>query len=400
MDYICNHIMRTAHTQIRWYKINEEGISELLYYYGDSLQEDIVCSDQIFTQQLLSIRSEEYPILYAEKYPIYFAVICQLHCCFILGPVNVEQQQIYYEGMTVERYLAQKHNVRNTKVPYCKYENFCQEVLLLFYMMSGREMSYVELNEKNYITESLLASMQIKKSELFFNYHEHSRVHNPYELEARTMEGIRKGDVERVIKSLDETFTGEYGILSKSSLQSAKNLGIIGLTLASRAAIGGGMPYEKAFSLHDSQVLRLEEINNIGEVEVMIRQSKIQYAEMVHELRSGCDRKKNLLIEECKNLIFRKMHTKIIIRELADELEVSVEYLSALFRKTEGICIKDYITKEKVQLAENMLIYSQYSIEQIALYLGFNSQSHFGSVFKKHENMTPKQYRDNFAKKM
>ena len=191
--------------------------------------------------------------------------------------------------------------------------------------------------------------MQIKKSELFFNYHEHSRVHNPYELEARTMEGIRKGDVERVIKSLDETFTGEYGILSKSSLQSAKNLGIIGLTLASRAAIGGGMPYEKAFSLHDSQVLRLEEINNIGEVEVMIRQSKIQYAEMVHELRSGCDRKKNLLIEECKNLIFRKMHTKIIIRELADELEVSVEYLSALFRKTEGICIKDYITKEKTR---------------------------------------------------
>lgn len=129
----------------------------------------------------------------------------------------------------------------------------------------------------------------------------------------------------------------------------------------------------------------------------MVRQAKLQYAELVRALAHG--RQKNSIIEECKNLIFERMHSRIIVRELADELHVSLEYLSALFKKTEGICIRDYIMKQKIQLAENLLTYSEYSLEQIGLYLGFSSQSHFGAVFKKYEGISPKQYRSKYAKK-
>lgn len=399
LDYICNHILRTTHAQIRQYEVSEENGLKLLNYYGDAIQEDAVNADEEFAQEILRVGMKEYPVIYVEEYPVYYSVIYHPPTCLIIGPINVEQQQIYREGMTVQNYLARQHRMDCLKIPYCEYEAFCQEVLLLFYVVTGKEMSYKELNDKNFITDDLIASMKEKKSRLFFNYHEYSRVHNPYSQEARTMEGIRKGDVERVKKSLNETFVGEYGVLSKNALQSAKNLGIVGLALASRAAIEGGMPYEEAFSLNDSQILKLEEMNNIGEVEVMIRRGKIQYAEIVRDLRNDSNKKKNPLVEECKNRIFRKMHSKIIVRELADELEVSIEYLSALFRKTEGMCIKDYIMKQKMQLAENLLIYSEYSIEQIGLYLGFSSQSHFGAIFKKFENMTPKQYRNIYVKK-
>lgn len=399
LDYICNHILRTIHTQIRQYKLTEEDRPELLKYYGDTFQEDAVSADEDWAGEIMSGGPKEYPVMYEEEYPVYYAVIYHLPFCFLVGPVNIEQQQAYYEGVAVEEYIARRHQVESLKIPYCKYENFCQEVLLLFYVVTGKEMSYKELNERNYISKNLLASMEEKKSRTFFNYQEHARIHNPYKLEARTMDGIRKGDVERVKKCLDETFIGEYGVLSKNSLQSARNLGVIGLALASRAAIEAGLPFEEAFSLNDSQILKIEEMNNIGEIEVMVRRSKIQYAEIVHDLKCGRDKKKNPLIEECKNLIFRKMHSKIIVRELAEELKVSAEHLSTLFRKTEGICIKDYIMKEKVLLAENLLIYSEYSIEQIGLYLGFSSQSHFGTIFKKYEGMTPKQYRDRYAKK-
>ncbi len=296
ISYICSHILRTTHTQIRQYEIVDESRLELLQYYGDSIQDDAVNSDKEFAGKLLYAGCKEHPVIYIEKYPVYYAVICsESSGCFIIGPVNVEQQQVYYDGVTVENYFARLHKVQNLKIPYCKYENFCREVLLLFYMVTGVEISYEELNEKNYITDDLLASMKEKKSKLFFSYHEHSRVHNPYKLEARTMEGIRKGDIERVERSLDETFIGEYGVLSKNSLQSARNLGIIGLALASRAAIEGGLPYEEAFSLNDSQILKIEEMNNIGEIEVMVRRSKIQYAEIVHNLKCGSDKKKILL---------------------------------------------------------------------------------------------------------
>lgn len=375
------------------------GNFKLVHYYGDDMKNDVVCADGRFAEKLMRAGREEYPVIYAEVYPVYYAIVCDKAAYFIIGPVNVEQQLMYYEGMAVQDYLAQKHKIENLRIPYCAYEKFCQEVLLLFYVLTGTEMSYKELNNKNFITKSLLASMKEKKSRLFFDYHEYSRVHNPYSQEERTMDGVRKGDVERVKKALDESVVGEYGVLAKNALRSTKNLGIVGLGIASRAAIEGGMPYEEAFSLSDSQILKIEEAKNIGEVGVMIRQSIIQFAEIVHALKHDKNKKKNPLVEECKNLIFRKMHSKIAVRELADELEVSIEYLSSLFRKTEGIRLKDYIMKEKVKLAENLLIYSEYSIEQIGLYLGFSSQSHFGAMFKKYENMTPKQYRDRYAKK-
>jgi AraC-like DNA-binding protein len=55
--------------------------------------------------------------------------------------------------------------------------------------------------------------------------------------------------------------------------------------------------------------------------------------------------------------------------------------------------------REKVKLARNLLIYSEYSIENIGLYLGFSSQSHFGRVFKKYTGVTPNIYRKRNAKK-
>lgn len=398
LNYICNHIFQTTHVQIRQYKVEEDRI-DLLNYYGAALYEEAVNTDEKFVREILGVSMRDYPVIYAKEYPVYYAVIYHSPFCFAIGPVNVEQQKIYREGMTVQEYFARHHKIEDLKIPYCEYEAFCQEILLLFYALTGQEMSFKELNEKNFITEDLLSSMKKDKSKLFFNYHEYSRIHNPYSQEARTMDGIRKGDVERVKKCLNETFVGEYGVLSKNALRNIRNLGIVGLALASRAAIEGGVPYEEAFSLNDSQILRLEEMNNIGEIKVMICQGLVQYAEIVHELMSDSNKTKNPLVEECKNLIFRRMHSKIIVSELADELDVSIEYLSALFKKTEGICLKDYIMKQKILLAENLLIYSEYTIEQIGLYLGFSSQSHFGSIFKKYEGMTPKQYRNTYAKK-
>jgi AraC-like DNA-binding protein len=76
-----------------------------------------------------------------------------------------------------------------------------------------------------------------------------------------------------------------------------------------------------------------------------------------------------------------------------------MEYLSALFKKTEQITITDYILREKVKLAKNLLTYSEYTIEHIGLYLGFSSQSHFGKVFKKYTGVTPNLYRQRNARK-
>ena len=61
--------------------------------------------------------------------------------------------------------------------------------------------------------------------------------------------------------------------------------------------------------------------------------------------------------------------------------------------------IQEYIQKTRVERAANLLKYSEASLTEISDYVCFNSQSHFGSVFKKYMNMTPGEYRNRYKQK-
>ena len=70
-----------------------------------------------------------------------------------------------------------------------------------------------------------------------------------------------------------------------------------------------------------------------------------------------------------------------------------------MFKKHEHISLSDYILKEKIALVKNLLIYSNYTYSEIANYLGFSSQSHLGSRFKKETSYTMKEYRNLYQMK-
>ena len=61
--------------------------------------------------------------------------------------------------------------------------------------------------------------------------------------------------------------------------------------------------------------------------------------------------------------------------------------------------MKNFILKEKIRLAKNLLIYSQYSYLEIADSLSFSSQSHLGKEFKKETGFTLRHYREMYRKK-
>jgi len=386
LSYFCTHIMKSIHAPIRIYGLPK--IYDLKSYYGDEGYSDPILIDVLFRNKLLGLATQEFPVIYMEKYPIVYSVIQDKEDIYILGPVSVE----YENKWKFEKYIIKNHGLNeNFRISYCNYNRFCEEILMLFYLLSGQALSYHQLNEKNYMTQKLLRNIGENINQLFFCYQEETKIHNPYSREVREMNSIREGDVGNLLKILDEPFVGEYAILSKIPLRAMKNLAIVGLAISARAAIEGGINYEEAFSLNDSYILQVDEAVNMGEIESLVRKAKIEYTEQVCFFKN--DRPKNKLIEECKTIIFRKLHSKIIIGELAQELNVSLEYLSFLFKKTEGLCINQYIMNEKIKASKKLIIYSTLSIEQIALYLGFSSQSHFGKVFRKFEGHSPGSYK-------
>ena len=77
--------------------------------------------------------------------------------------------------------------------------------------------------------------------------------------EIREAASIRNGDPEQLKRAWEEDYTGKLGVLAKTTLRNFQNLGIVLVTLGSRAAMEGGVTPELAYSLSDSYIQKIEE---------------------------------------------------------------------------------------------------------------------------------------------
>ena len=233
-------------------------------------------------------------------------------------------------------------------------------------------------------------------TQLLFEYQEMERKHNPYDREHREMESIRTGDLASLKESMEESFDGEYAVLSKNPLRSTKNLAIFALAISSRAAIEGGVPFEEAYTVSDGYILKVDEAISNEMIGTIVTTAKYDFAGRVKANRGRNNR--NPVTEKCKRLVFMRMHQKILVRDLAEELGITPEYLSVCFKKEVGMTLSRYIHEEKVKSARALLIYSDYDIDEIANYLGYSSQSHFGKLFKDSQGLSPGEFRRRFKK--
>lgn len=88
------------------------------------------------------------------------------------------------------------------------------------------------------------------------------------------------------------------------------------------------------------------------------------------------------------------MKERITVEQLASEFGISTSYLSRLFKKEVGVSVSTYVKNKKIEVAKDLLKFSDYSMIEIANHLSFSSQSHFIQQFKEVVGITPKKYRD------
>lgn len=120
----------------------------------------------------------------------------------------------------------------------------------------------------------------------------------------------------------------------------------------------------------------------------------MDYTERMRKYRHSNANSKH--INACREYIYSHIKERITIEDLADALGVSASYLSRLFKKETGVSVSAYIRDRKIDMAKNLLRFSDASMIDIANRLAFSSQSHFIQQFKESVGMTPKKYRDKY----
>lgn len=222
-------------------------------------------------------------------------------------------------------------------------------------------------------------------------------VHHTYEDERQIFDLIRRGD--RSAAEVDSAkFRGSHnGHMSNDPVKDKKYLFVVEATLAARAAIEGGLEEQTAYNMGDLYVQKMDRCQEIEQI-IELHKSMIEdYTERVYALRFDSFHSKP--VHKCLEYIHWNLHKKVTLQMLADHVDLTPSYLSALFKKKTGLAVSDYVMKKKIEAAENMLRYTEMPYSEIAATLSFSSQSHFIRAMKGQTGMTPRQYRNYFHKK-
>jgi AraC family transcriptional regulator len=83
----------------------------------------------------------------------------------------------------------------------------------------------------------------------------------------------------------------------------------------------------------------------------------------------------------------------LALAELASVINISPTYFASLFKQAVGISPHQYVIQQRVEQAKLMLSKTDLAIADIALQVGFSSQSHLTQQFKRLTGMTPSQVR-------
>jgi AraC-like DNA-binding protein len=83
----------------------------------------------------------------------------------------------------------------------------------------------------------------------------------------------------------------------------------------------------------------------------------------------------------------------VSLADMAASAGLSRMHFAAQFRTATGLRPHEYLLRERIARAENLLVSSSVSLAEIALDAGFQTQSHFTTVFKRFTGQTPYRWR-------
>ncbi len=273
-------------------------------------------------------------------------------------------------------------------------ESILQILCTVNHVLNGEKLSLKDVTIYDADQQTLLRRQNTAQAEqkLTVQIEQTQGPHNTYDLEQMLLRIVRKGDTAALKEWIAHAPAVRGGVLAAEQLRQRKNTFIVIATLASRAAIRGGMDVDDAFTHSDSYIQQCELLSSPEEIINLQYRMVLDYTERVERLHLG--RHPTKLTVDVANYIQHHMSEPITVEKLAEALFLSRPYLSRKFKEETGESLTDFILREKTEEAKRLLRYSDKPLTAISSYLGFSSPSHFSRVFKACVGSTPREYRE------
>lgn len=116
------------------------------------------------------------------------------------------------------------------------------------------------------------------------------------------------------------------------------------------------------------------------------------YSNHKQQIKPYSGRLPNHKLQQAIDYIQTHLAEDISLEAIAAELDMSQYHFARLFKQSTGYSPYQYVIEQRINLAQKLMTQEHRSIANIALRVGFASQSQFGRHFKRLLGVTPKQF--------
>jgi AraC-like DNA-binding protein len=102
------------------------------------------------------------------------------------------------------------------------------------------------------------------------------------------------------------------------------------------------------------------------------------------------------MLRRVREYIDANLEGQLTVEAMADSLGISASHFARSFRKAVGMPPHDYVLRQRVARARQLLMNTELRLAEIALQTGFSDQSHFTNRFREHVGLPPRTYRAQY----
>ena len=358
---------------------------------GQKSQYITLADIKIVIDVLTETNAQEAPFVLPESEIFYYGICaCADHRKAVLGPIAMMEPS-YKEKSDFRKKNHMHIEIGDMKFSIKSMLYLVRTLGIIYHYYSGKKSALMEVlcyNPDIKIMKEIAYENMVHSLENA----ENAKENFSYQNTQRIKQLIIQGDYHALEKEMDSFDNEHMGDFTTSAFKRFEYMAVTSVNIHTQAAVEGGLPSSIAYDLSDIYCRRIESCQTIEEIQqIMLTMSK-DYIMRVKEYKE--QRRDSAYVERSKDYIIKNINRPICLEDIARDVRLDKCYLSRTFNRKEGMHLQEYIHRERIKVASNMLKYSDVPLASIASYLCFGSQSHFGAVYKKYEGITPKQYRD------
>ena len=211
----------------------------------------------------------------------------------------------------------------------------------------------------------------------------------PYEKERALITKLKTGDIAQS-KALLNDLLGYVFFAEGSNLEIVKSRAIELSSLLSRAAIEGGATSDSILKINNRFLMELQKVHTLEDLCYELQETLDVFTQCMFE---HIPSKGSEITKKAIQFISKNFANNLTLEDVANEVHLAPAYFSTLFKQSTGSSFREYLNMVRIEESKRLLMTTEHSISDIALATGFEDQSYFTKIFKKHTGLTPKQYR-------